>query len=71
MNGNLSELAKRVQQVILLRAEDQIELEWARVLDCGAVGPSRDEPILFHQGAEDWDAPSPSVPGSEEGDENA
>ena len=28
---------------------DDIDLDWERVLDCGALGPGRDGPALFHQ----------------------
>ena len=54
MNDHITELAERVRLMALLPAEDQIELEWVRVLDCGALGPSREGPILFHQYADDW-----------------
>lgn len=36
-------------------AEEQIEVEWPSVLDCGALGPSREEPELFYQGVDDWE----------------
>jgi hypothetical protein len=54
MNNHIAEIAEREQKVILLPAEDKIELEWANVLSCGAPGPSREGPILFHQDADDW-----------------
>ena len=52
MNGIISE--PEVRLIIALPAEDQIEIEWANVLCCGAPGPSRERPILFHQDADDW-----------------
>jgi hypothetical protein len=57
MNDNIAELAERVPIGALLPAEDQFELEWAGVLDCGAPGPSRERPVLFHQDADDWNDP--------------
>ncbi len=54
MNNHIAEIAEREQKVILLPAEDKIELEWANVLSCGALGPSREGPVLFHQDADDW-----------------
>jgi len=58
MNNHIAEIAEREQKVILLPAEDKIELEWANVLSCGAPGPSREEAELFYQGAEDWEVPA-------------
>ena len=40
MNDNGFEIAERVLKAALLPAEDQIELEWANVLSCGALGPA-------------------------------
>ena len=40
MNDNSVEIAKRVIRAALLQAEDQVELEWANVLSCGALGPA-------------------------------
>jgi hypothetical protein len=54
MNDDI-EVAERVQKAILLPAENQIEWEWANALDCGALGPSREEAELFYQDAEDWE----------------
>ena len=54
MNDNMPEIAERVPKVALLPVENQIELEWANVLSCGAPGPQREGPILFHQDADDW-----------------
>jgi hypothetical protein len=39
----------RVQLAIALSIDESSEHEWASVLDCGALGPSRNEPKLFHQ----------------------
>ena len=58
MNDNGIEIAERVLKAALLPAEDQIELEWANALSCGAPGPSREAPELFYQGAEDWEVPA-------------
>jgi hypothetical protein len=58
MNENISEVAKRVQKLLLRPADDENKAEWANVLGCGAPGPSREEAELFHQGAEDWELPS-------------
>jgi hypothetical protein len=55
MNDNMPEIAERVPKVALLPVENQIELEWANALSCGAPGPSREGPVLFYQSAEDWD----------------
>ncbi len=49
-NQSLPELEARV--IVVLPVEDQIELEWAGVNDCGALGPSREEPELFYQEVE-------------------
>ncbi len=40
MNDNGIEIAERVLKAALLPAEGQIELEWANVLSCGALGPA-------------------------------
>jgi hypothetical protein len=58
MNDNSVEIAERVLKAALLPAEDQIGLEWANALSCGALGPSREEAELFYQGAEDWEVPA-------------
>ena len=58
MNDNGIEIAERVLKAALLPAEDQIELEWANALSCGAPGPGREAPELFYQGAEDWEVPA-------------
>ncbi len=40
----------------LLQGASDLPLhEWAQVNDCGAPGPSRDEPELFYQGEDDWE----------------
>jgi hypothetical protein len=58
MNDNMPEIAERVLKAALLPAEDQIELEWANALSCGAPGPQCEAPELFYQGAEDWEVPA-------------
>ncbi len=54
MNDNSFEIAERVLKAALLPAEKNIEEEWDNVLSCGAPGPSREAPELFHQGEDDW-----------------
>jgi hypothetical protein len=54
MNDNSVEIAERVLKAALLPAEDQIGLEWANALSCGALGPSREAPELFYQEEDDW-----------------
>ena len=54
MNNHIAEIAERVPKEALLPVENQIELEWANALSCGAPGPQREGPILFHQDADDW-----------------
>ena len=71
MNDMQSIVKPEARLVIVLPAEDQLGLEWARVLDCGALGPQREWPILFHQGADDWGDGLSACAGSDEGDENA
>ncbi len=55
MNDNGIEIAERVLKVALLPVENQIEIEWANALSCGAPGPQCEGPALFYQSAEDWD----------------
>ena len=38
----------RAAVLVALEAEP-MEEQWANALDCGALGPSRDEPQLFYQ----------------------
>jgi hypothetical protein len=48
-------LLKQVRVAVLLPTEAEEEFEWGAVLDCGALGPSQEEPSLFYQDADDWD----------------
>jgi hypothetical protein len=58
MNSNiLSELQARIVVVAIPVAEDPIEVEWANVNDCGALGPNYEEPSLFYQDVQDWEEP--------------
>ena len=49
----IPELEARV--VVVFPVDQSFEDEWAQVNDCGAPGPSRDEPELFYQGEDDWE----------------
>jgi len=55
MNKLIAESAEQLRVAVVLAADDSIELEWGGVLDCGALGPSREEPILFYRDVSDWD----------------
>ncbi len=46
MNGQLSE--PRAAAEVLPQVES-LEDQWANALDCGALGPSREEAELFYQ----------------------
>jgi hypothetical protein len=50
MNEMRSEPEAQVQLALL--AKQYVDLEWAGVLDCGALGPSQEEPALFYQPAQ-------------------
>jgi len=52
-NKVIPELEARV--VVVFPVDQSFEDEWAQVNDCGASGPSRDEPELFYQGEDDWE----------------